>query len=164
MKVTISGFYDEVSLRLDKQIELLNELGEKYMCPRMLDGKNIADYTVEEFVESVKPRLDAYGIKFSSIGSPIGKVDINDDAGFEKQLKQLAELVKICEVMDCKYIRMFSFFMPKNCEPQKYRDKVLEKLSKFLDVVEGHPVVYSTKTKRKSTATYTNVAWIYIKR
>ena len=141
MKVTISGFYDEVSLRLDKQIELLNELGEKYMCPRMLDGKNIADYTVEEFVTNVKPRLDAYGIKFSSIGSPIGKVDINDEAGFEKQLTQLAELVKICEVMDCKYIRMFSFFMPKNCDPQKYRDKVLEKLSKYLEVVEGSPVV-----------------------
>ena len=50
MKVTISGFYDEVSLKLDKQIALLNELGEKYMCPRMLDGKNIADYTLEEFV------------------------------------------------------------------------------------------------------------------
>ena len=116
MKVTISGFYDEVSTNLDTQIALLNELGEKYLCPRLVDGKNIADYTVEEFVEKVKPRLDKYDIKFSSIGSPIGKVNIDDEAGFEKQLKQLKELVKICEVMDCKYIRMFSFFMPKDSE------------------------------------------------
>ncbi len=141
MKVTISGFYDEVSFKLDGQIALLNELGEKYMCPRNVDGKNIADYTVEEFVSNVKPRLDAHGIKFSSIGSPIGKVDINDEEGFQKQLKQLKELVKICEVMDCKYIRIFSFFMPKGEDPQNYRDKVLEKLAKFLEVVEGTSVV-----------------------
>lgn len=141
MKVTISGFYDEVSFKLDGQIALLNELGEKYMCPRNVDGKNIAEYTVEEFVSNVKPRLDAHGIKFSSIGSPIGKVDINDEEGFQKQLKQLKELVKICEVMDCKYIRMFSFFMPKGEDPQNYRDKVLEKLAKFLEVVEGTSVV-----------------------
>ncbi len=141
MKVTISGFYDEVSINLDKQIELLNELGEKYLCPRLVDGKNIADYTVEEFVENVKPRLDKCGIKFSSIGSPIGKVDINDEEGFEKQLKQLAELIKICEVMGCKYIRMFSFFMPKNCDPQMYRDTVLRKLNAFLEVVEGSSVI-----------------------
>ena len=68
MKVIISGFYDEVSLKLDNQIALLNELGEKYMCPRLLDGKNIADYTLEEFVEQIKPRLDENGIKFSSMG------------------------------------------------------------------------------------------------
>ncbi len=141
MKVIISGFYDEVSTSLDAQIALLNELGEKYLCPRLVDGKNIADYTVEEFVESVKPRLDKNGIKFSSIGSPIGKVDVNDEEGFNKQLKQLAELVKICNVMGCKYIRMFSFFMPKNCDPQMYRDTVLRKLTAFLEVVEGTDVI-----------------------
>ncbi len=141
MKVTISGFYDEVSTSLDSQIALLNELGEKYLCPRLVDGKNIADYTVEEFVEKVKPRLDKNGIKFSSIGSPIGKVDVNDEEGFNKQLSQLAELVKIAEVMGCKYIRMFSFFMPKNCDPQMYRDTVLRKLAAFLEVVEGTDVV-----------------------
>ncbi len=141
MKVTISGFYDEVSTSLDSQIALLNELGEKYLCPRLVDGKNIADYTVEEFVEKVKPRLDKNGIKFSSIGSPIGKVDVNDEEGFNKQLSQLAELVKIAEVMGCKYIRMFSFFMPKNCDPQMYRDTVLRKLTAFLEVVEGTDVV-----------------------
>ncbi len=141
MKVTISGFYDEVSTNLDTQIALLNELGEKYLCPRLVDGKNIADYTVEEFVEKVKPRLDKYDIKFSSIGSPIGKVNIDDEAGFEKQLKQLNELVKICEVMDCKYIRMFSFFMPKDSDPAKYRNAVLDKLQQFLKVVEGTSVI-----------------------
>ena len=141
MKVTISGFYDEVSTSLDAQIALVNELGEQYICPRIVDGKNIADYTVEEFAEKIKPRLDKYGIKFSSIGSPIGKIDISDQVAYEKQLKQLEELVKICALMDCKYIRMFSFFMPKDCDPAKYRDAVIEKLKGYLKVVEGTDVV-----------------------
>ena len=34
MKVSISGFYDEVSSNLDEQIALVRELGEKYICPR----------------------------------------------------------------------------------------------------------------------------------
>ena len=48
-KITISGFYDEISGRLSDQIRVLHELGEQYTCPRNLNGKNIADYTFEEF-------------------------------------------------------------------------------------------------------------------
>ena len=141
MKVSISGFYDEVAFSLDEQIALLNELNEKYMCPRRVDNKNIADYTLEEFVTKVKPRLDANGIKFSSIGSPIGKVDINDEEGFKNQIIKLKELVKIAQVMNCKYIRIFSFFMPKDCDIKKYHDAVIDKLKKFLECVEGTDIV-----------------------
>ena len=50
-EITISGFYDEISSALITQIAVLHELGETYMCPRNVDGKNIADYTFEEFKE-----------------------------------------------------------------------------------------------------------------
>ena len=118
-KITISGFYDEISGSLSKQIAVLHELGEHYMCPRNIDGKNIADYTFEEFEKDVYPVLKKEGIKFSSIGSPIGKVGIDDEEGFAKQKKQLAELVKIAQLMKCEYIRIFSFFYgdkkPEDC-------------------------------------------------
>ena len=73
MAVTISGFYDEVSSDLKVQLELMKKLGERYICPRNVTGKNIAEYTAEEFVSDVKPVLADYGASFSSIGSPIGK-------------------------------------------------------------------------------------------
>ena len=141
MKVSISGFYDEVSSNLDEQIALVRELGEKYICPRRIDGKNIADYTAEEFAAKIKPRLDAAGIGFSSIGSPIGKVNVNDEEGFNRQLTQLKELVGIAAMMNCKYIRIFSFFIPKGADYSKYRDTVVEKLKKFVECVEGTDVV-----------------------
>ena len=98
--IKISGFYDEVSSNLDEQIKLIKEYGESYLCPRVVDGKNIANYTEQEFRSTVKPRLDNAGIKFSSIGSPIGKIGLYDDEAYEAQLAKLKELVKICKDMD----------------------------------------------------------------
>lgn len=141
MKVTISGFYDEISFKLDEQIAALQELGETYMCPRMLDGKNIADYTAEEFALSIKPRLGAAGIRFSSIGSPIGKVSITDEEGYQKQLAKLAQLVKIAKLMDCKYIRIFSFLLPSSDDPDIYRPQVMQKMQGYLDVVKGEDII-----------------------
>ena len=87
-QITISGFYDEISNKLSTQIGVLHELGETYMCPRNVDGKNIADYTFEEFKKKIYPVLKKENVRFSSIGSPIGKVGIDDEEGFAKQKKQ----------------------------------------------------------------------------
>ena len=135
-KITISGFYDEVSGDLSEQIALLHELGETYMCPRTVNGKNIADFTYEEFEKDVYPVLQKEGIKFSSIGSPIGKVGIDDEEGFEKQKKQLQELVKIAQLMECKYIRIFSFYYGDK-DPATCHEKVVARLKELLPFVKG---------------------------
>ena len=139
-KIKISGFYDEVSSNLKTQLDLMKELGETYICPRNINGKSIASYTLEEFEKDVKPMLDEYGAKFSSIGSPIGKCGLTDDEAYEAQKKKLAELVKICKLMDCKYIRIFSF----KVKPENYDEKfpmVVEKIKGFLDIVRGTDIV-----------------------
>ena len=93
-KVKISGFYDEVTSDFTAQIELVRELGESYICPRKVNDKSISDYTLEEFNEKVKPLLDKYGVKISSIGSPFGKIALNDAKSFEAQTAKLREMVK----------------------------------------------------------------------
>ncbi len=144
----ISGFYDEASGDLNKQIALIKELGESYLCPRTLNGKNIASYTSEEFVRDIKPVLDENGIKFSSIGSPIGKVGIDDEEGFERQKKQLAELIKIAQVMQCGYIRVFSFFYGKR-DPDSVRDKVICRFKEFLKIAKGSGVKLMHENEKK---------------
>lgn len=147
-KFIISGFYDEISGDLNKQIEAIKEFGESYMCPRTINGKNIADYTAEEFIKKIKPVLDENNIKFSSIGSPIGKVAIDDEEGFENQKKKLAELVKIAKAMDCKYIRIFSFFYG-NQNPDACHQKVLDKLREFLKIAAGSGVYLMHENEKK---------------
>lgn len=132
----ISGFYDEVSSKLDVQLELIKEFGENYLCPRGIDGKNISNYTLKEFESTVKPKLVAAGVKFSSIGSPIGKIKLEDDKAFEEQKAKLAETLKIAKSMDCQYVRVFSFHLPKKGNPDKYLGQVIDKLKVFVKMAE----------------------------
>ena len=147
-KITVSGFYDEISSKLSTQIGVLHELGESYMCPRNIDGKNIADYTLEEFEEKIYPVLKKENVHFSSIGSPIGKVGIDDEEGWEKQKKQLAELVKIARLMQCKYIRVFSFFYGDK-KPEDCSQKVIARLKEMLAIVKGSGVKLLHENEKK---------------
>lgn len=141
-KFIISGFYDEASSSLEDQLKLIKELGEVYLCPRSIDGKNISTFTLETFKEKAIPFLNQYGIKISTIGSPYGKIVVDDLPAFEFQLKQMANTVEICKEIGCKYIRIFSFFMPKGCEDYSdYHTLVIEKLKRMLELVKGTDII-----------------------
>jgi len=139
--IMISGFADEISSDFDKQLETVTSLGMHYISLRSADGKGIADYTAEEVKEKLLPRLNKSNVKVSSLGSPIGKVGVKDEDGFGKQLEQLDMLCQICKVLDCKYIRMFSFYIPEGHNPEDYRETVMEKLKKFIEIARKYQVV-----------------------
>ena len=139
-KIIISGFADEIDPQLDVQLKVVKDLGMEYICFRAADGKGVADYTLEEVQEKILPRLKAAGVKVSSLGSPIGKIDIADEAAYEKQLQQLDTLCRICNLLDTRYIRMFSFWMVgKN--PDEWKDEVLRKLKGFAQIAEKYGVI-----------------------
>lgn len=139
--IWISGFADEIHPALDEQLKVVTELGMKYISLRSADFKSVADYTPKEVEEKILPRLKAAGVGVSSIGSPIGKVGIEDEEGFAKQLAQLENLCRIARLLDSKYIRMFSFFMPEGKDPADYRDMVIAKLRQFIAIAEKYDVV-----------------------
>ena len=139
-KIIISGFADEIDPQLDVQLKVVRDLEMEYICLRAADGKGIAEYSVDEIRENILPRLQAAGVKVSSLGSPIGKIDIDDDAAYETQLTQLDTLCRICSLLDCKYIRMFSFWM-LNKNPDEWKNEVLRKLRGFADVAARYGVV-----------------------
>lgn len=140
-KIHISGFADEISSDFQEQLETVTKLGMHYISLRSADGKGIADYTAEEVKEKLLPRLEKYQVKVSSLGSPIGKVGVEDEEGFEKQKKQLEELCRICKVLDCRFIRMFSFFIPEGKDPEEYGEVVIRKLRQLLEIAKAHDVV-----------------------
>lgn len=139
-KIVISGFADEIDPQLDVQLKVVKELGMDHICLRAADGKGVADYSLEEFEEKILPRLKEAGIKISSLGSPIGKIDIDDEEAYAKQLEQLETLCRICNAADVKYIRMFSFWM-KEKNPEEWKDEVLKKLAGFAKIAEKYGVI-----------------------
>ncbi|MGN0977171.1 MAG: sugar phosphate isomerase/epimerase family protein [Faecousia sp.] len=140
-KIMISGFADEIDPQLDVQLKVVKGLGMDHICLRAADGKGIADYSLEEFQERILPRLNAAGVRISSLGSPIGKIGIHDEEAYAAQLQQLDTLCRICNLAGCQYIRMFSFWMPKDEDPDSYTDLVLEKLAGFAKVAEKYGVI-----------------------
>lgn len=139
-RIVISGFADEIHPQLDEQLKVIRELGMDHICLRAADGKGIADYTVEEVKYSILPRLRAAGVKVSSLGSPIGKIDIDDNAAYKKQLLQLDTLCQICKLLNTRYIRIFSFWMG-NKNPAEWKEEVLRKLQGFVGIAEKNGVI-----------------------
>ncbi len=139
MCLIISGFSDEISPDFDEQLSTVKQLGMNYISLRNADGKNIAEYSVDEAKEKLLPRLQSAGVSVSSIGSPIGKVDINDPEGYAKQLAQLGNLCQMCKLFDCAYIRVFSFFVPHG-EHGLYRDEVIKRMKRFSEIASAYDV------------------------
>ncbi|ADQ05575.1 Xylose isomerase domain-containing protein TIM barrel [Caldicellulosiruptor owensensis OL] len=136
-KFIFSAFGDEIASSLDEQIEVLKKHGIEYLEFRSANGKNIADYTEDEAKEVLRKLKDS-GIKVSAIGSPIGKVDVNCD--FEKYLELFRHIVELAHVLETKYIRIFSFYVPEG-EEEKYTDVVVERLSKFTEIAKKEDII-----------------------
>lgn len=110
----ISGFSDEIAEDVDTQFQVLKKLNISFFEPRGIDGKNIADLTDGE-VELLKQKMQAQGIGVSSIGSPIGKVRLEED--FEPHFRKFRRVVEIAKKLDARYIRMFSFYHTPQVSP-----------------------------------------------
>ncbi len=139
--IYISGFADEICKDFDEQLATVTQLGMQYICLRSANGKNIAEYTLEEAKEELLPRLQAAKIGVSSIGSPLGKIKVDDEEAFATQLAQLETLCQICKLFDCRYIRIFSFFPPEGEDPALCTETVIAKLSQFIAIAAAHDII-----------------------
>ena len=136
--IQLSGFADEIDMDLEKQIQVLKKLNISYVEMRGVNGKGLVERSIDE-VKEIKRRLEACGIRLSSVGSPIGKIQITDD--FEPHMELYKHTVEIAHELETPYIRMFSFFMPQNESYLPYRDKVMERLGRFADYAKSNDVV-----------------------
>jgi len=138
VKYILSAFADEADKNLSGQIEALKKAGIGCIELRGVNGKNVKDLTVEEAKE-VRAQLNNEGIRVSSMGSPFGKISVNDD--FEPHFAEFKHALELCKVLGCEYMRMFSFFYPKDEDPAQYKDIVIERLTRMLDAAEEAGIV-----------------------
>ena len=132
-KFVMSAFADEASQNLDDQIRVLNEEGISKIELRGVDGVGCADIDVPK-AKGVIAKLKAAGISLSALGSPYGKIGINDP--FAPHLEQLKRSLEICHILECDRIRMFSFYIPGDEEASKYRTKVMSQLEEMVYAAE----------------------------
>ncbi len=134
----ISGFSDEINQDIDIQFSVLNKLNIKYFEPRGINGKNISELTEDE-VQCLREKMQKYGIKVSSIGSPIGKIFITED--FKEHFEVLKKVVKIAKELGTKYIRIFSFFHGEGEWTNEERDEVISRLKIMIEYAKENDVI-----------------------
>ena len=134
----ITGFADEMANELTVQVAGLKKLGMKYVEMRGVDGDNLIFHSDEKLGE-IKEYLDANGIKLSALGSPLGKIGITDD--FDAHFESFKRAVDIAHQINCRNIRMFSFYIPDNQAPSCFEDQVFDKLGKFVDYASANDAV-----------------------
>ena len=130
--IYLSAFADEAADSLQGQIEALKRNGISYLEIRTVNGKGIKDLTIEEAV-AVKNTLDENGIKVYSIGSPLGKVNI--DVDFPEYLQTVRHICKLANLFETDKVRMFSFFHAFN-----EREKVIAYLKEMVAVAKEYGV------------------------
>ncbi len=157
----LSGFSDETDQlkRAEQQFCAFAALGMRHLTLRFIDVghgiKNVMQLTNDE-VQHTKKLMNDYGLKVSSIGSPIGKVKLRDiDDGTSNRyvpFKQYLEVdvKRACELacdFGAKLVRGFSFYHPKGESPDDYITEVVDHLGEIATVVDSFGLTYGLEVE-----------------
>jgi sugar phosphate isomerase/epimerase len=133
----LSAFADEVTDGFLGQVEYLSSEHISYIEPRFINKKNIMDLTKSDLSDTKKMLRD-FGLNVSAIGSPIGKVKL--DEPFGPHLDKFKHVIDLAIFFDTPYIRMFSYYGPEGGNIDDYRDEVLERMVKKADLLRDTDV------------------------
>lgn len=117
---TLSGFADEIDPDFTTQCKVASGLGLKFLEIRSAWGINILDLDDSQLA-TVQQILTEYGLRVSSIGSPIGKIFVDED--FEPHLVRMERAGAVAQWLGAPYIRLFSFFIRDGDNPDDHRDE-----------------------------------------
>jgi sugar phosphate isomerase/epimerase len=135
---TLSGFADEISADPEQQCAVLRRLGIGYLEMRSAWDTPAPDLTDAQLTE-LAAVIDGYGMRVSSIGSPIGKIPVDGD--FAGHLRRFDRSLHVAALLGAPYLRLFSFYLPAGADPGRYRDEVLRRMTALVERAAGHDVV-----------------------
>lgn len=104
---TLSAFADEIDPNPERQVEALLQCDVRFVELRSILGTNILALS-EHQVDELHSLLRRHGIGVSAIGSPIGKVPI--DEPFGPHLLKFERAMELARQFGTGTIRVFSFY------------------------------------------------------
>lgn len=142
----IYAFADEAAKAVDGQIAAMVRNGLQGLEIRGVDGQNVSAISIEKARE-VRARLEDAGLKVWTIGSPIGKIDI-ETGDFAAHLDVLRHTLEVARVLGAENLRMFSFYIPGGKNPAGYRGKVMDQVGEMLRAGEGSGVCFCHENEK----------------
>lgn len=159
-RVFLSGFADESTSNktVVEQFAVYAALGLQYYSIRFVnlgDGvKNVMKLTKSD-IQRIRLFQDEYGLNVSSLGSPIGKVKLEDiDDGtnnayvpFEKYLDEVRLACDLAHALETKLIRGFSFYHPKGSDPHNHLAKAVDQLGRIAEVCHRSDLTFGLEVE-----------------
>ena len=138
----LAAFADEISPDLDVQIEHCKGSGVTHFELRGVAGKNVLDFDTP-LRQEIKTKLADNGLAVACIGSPIGKVKLNES--FDAHFERFKIAVELAEYFDAPYIRIFSYYPADGSAHddlvKRGRDEVLRRMWKKVEYLNGRKPV-----------------------
>ena len=160
-EVILSGFADEgpEDKKAEAQLTMLAALGMSYYSLRWIDAgqgvKNVMRLSRPE-IGSLRKLNARYGVRVSSIGSPIGKVKLldredgssNQYLPFRRYLKEdVARAIDLAEEFETRLIRGFSFYHPRGDDPAGYVDAAADRLGEIAALCQRRGVFFGLEVE-----------------
>ncbi|HEX8550797.1 MAG TPA: sugar phosphate isomerase/epimerase [Abditibacteriaceae bacterium] len=145
MNWIVSAFADEAGGDCAQQIKSLQRADLKHIDIRGIEGHNITTLPLDTARE-IKKQLEDGGIAVNMFGSPIGKIDINDD--LQGDIDRLRHLGELAPVLDCRAVRIFSFYNKAERPHIEWHAKSLSRLETLLDEAEKLGLVLFHENER----------------
>ena len=159
--ILLSGFADEAanSKTIDQQFSAFAALGMRYFSIRFVDvGDGIKNVMALDDAELtiVKEKMDEYGLNVATLGSPLGKVKLQDiDDGTTTPYRPFEEYIadevpRACELtnaLGAKLIRGFSFYHPRGSEIEDHFAQAVDQIGKIVDVCDSHGLTYGLEVE-----------------
>ena len=134
-KPLIYAFADEASTQMSGQIAAMLRNGLQGLEIRGVDGVNVSQIPVSKAKE-VRCLLDDNGLSTWSIGSPIGKIRLEDN--FADHMEAFHHVLEVANILGAQNIRMFSFYTEQQ---NANRNQVIDRLGALLDAARGSGIV-----------------------
>lgn len=133
----LSAFADEIDADPKIQIDVLAANGVKYNDLRGAYGENVMKFSKGRCAE-LKKMFGDRGIGIACIGSPIGKIRLDED--LDKHFDDFKHAVDLAEFFGSNYIRIFSFYPPQGQDVAQYRGEIVDQVARQVDYISDREV------------------------
>jgi len=142
MPFRFTGFTDEAERSLDGQISTLREVGWSAIELRLIDGKNICDFTDEDW-KRTWDRLQKEQIQVVGFGGQIGNWARPIDSDFSLDIDELKRVAPRMRQAGTKFLRIMSYPNSESnpLSRSEWRIEAVRRLKELAKIAEGEGII-----------------------
>jgi sugar phosphate isomerase/epimerase len=160
-RVILSGFADEAANQKTavEQFAAFAAVGLQYYSIRFIDVgegiKNVMQLTKPE-IQKIRHLQNEYALDVASIGSPIGKIKLQDvEDGtknafvpFKRYLgKEVKQVCQLAHAFETKLIRGFSFYHPRGSNPREHLAQAVDQVGQIAEACHRSDLTFGLEVE-----------------